>query len=136
MPLKTYLPDGDIDLTALSSPNVEEALARDVLAILKEEEYNENAEFELKDTQFIDAEVFYTLMLYFLMCGDLCWHFFFSEIIFFVACLPTFFYTILCLLCHPLYHTFMCARTRMLDTLMINMPFFEVFLSFPIRFSG
>lgn len=91
MPLKTYLPDGDIDLTALSSPNVEEALARDVLAILKEEEYNENAEFELKDTQFIDAEVFYTLMLYFLMCGDLCWHFFFSEIIFFVACFLHFF---------------------------------------------
>ncbi|KAM7521988.1 hypothetical protein LguiA_011890 [Lonicera macranthoides] len=57
VPLKTYLPDGDIDLTALSSPNVEESLARDVLAVLKEEEYNENAEFELKDTQFIDAEV-------------------------------------------------------------------------------
>jgi hypothetical protein len=57
VPLKTYLPDGDIDLTALSSPNFEESLARDVLAVLKEEEYNQNAEFELRDTQFIDAEV-------------------------------------------------------------------------------
>ncbi|KAK3024390.1 hypothetical protein RJ639_043294 [Escallonia herrerae] len=57
VPLKTYLPDGDIDLTALSSPDVEESLARDVLTVLQREEQNENAEYELKDTQFIDAEV-------------------------------------------------------------------------------
>uniref|UniRef100_A0A5B7AM32 Uncharacterized protein n=1 Tax=Davidia involucrata TaxID=16924 RepID=A0A5B7AM32_DAVIN len=57
VPLKTYLPDGDIDLTALGSPNVEDALARDVLAVLQGEEQNENAEYEVKDTQFIDAEV-------------------------------------------------------------------------------
>ncbi|KAA8543664.1 hypothetical protein F0562_021590 [Nyssa sinensis] len=57
VPLKTYLPDGDIDLTALGSPNVEDALARDVLAVLQEEEQNENAEYEVKDAQFIDAEV-------------------------------------------------------------------------------
>ena len=63
MPLKTYLPDGDIDLTALSSPIVEETLARDVIAVLQGEEQNENAEYEVKDTQFIDAEVFSILML-------------------------------------------------------------------------
>ena len=58
VPLKTYLPDGDIDLTALCSPNVEETLARNVLAVLQVEEQNEDAEYEVKDTQFIDAEVF------------------------------------------------------------------------------
>lgn len=58
MPLKTYLPDGDIDLTALCTPDVEETLARDVLAVLQREEQNANAEYEVKDTQFIDAEVF------------------------------------------------------------------------------
>ncbi|XP_057484694.1 uncharacterized protein LOC130771094 [Actinidia eriantha] len=57
VPLKTYLPDGDIDLTALSSPIVEETLARDVIAVLQGAEQNENAEYEVKDTQFIDAEV-------------------------------------------------------------------------------
>ncbi|CAL5386301.1 unnamed protein product [Camellia sinensis] len=56
VPLKTYLPDGDIDLTALSSPTAEETFARDVLAVLQGEEQNENAEYEVKDTQFIDAE--------------------------------------------------------------------------------
>ncbi|KAL2470908.1 PAP/OAS1 substrate-binding domain superfamily [Abeliophyllum distichum] len=57
VPLKTYLPDGDIDLTALKSLNVEESLARDVLVILQGEQLNENAEYEVKDAQFIDAEV-------------------------------------------------------------------------------
>lgn len=57
MPLKTYLPDGDIDLTILKGPNAGESLAHDVLALLQEEEQNENAEFQVKDTQFIDAEV-------------------------------------------------------------------------------
>ncbi|PSS09551.1 hypothetical protein CEY00_Acc16573 [Actinidia chinensis var. chinensis] len=57
VPLKTYLPDGDIDLTALSSLIVEETLARDVITVLQGEEQNDNAEYEVKDTQFIDAEV-------------------------------------------------------------------------------
>ena len=57
MPLKTYLRDGDIDLTIFSSPYVEEFWASDVLSILQREEQNENAEYEVKDTQFIDAEV-------------------------------------------------------------------------------
>ncbi|KAG5567088.1 hypothetical protein RHGRI_002601 [Rhododendron griersonianum] len=65
VPLKTYLPDGDIDLTALCTPDVEETLARDVLAVLQGEEQNANAEYEVKDTQFIDAEVLYKFLDYF-----------------------------------------------------------------------
>ncbi|KAL8258845.1 hypothetical protein R6Q59_026798 [Mikania micrantha] len=57
VPLKTYLPDGDIDLTVLSTPNLDEHLPREVLRVLQEEEKHGNSEFELKDTQFIDAEV-------------------------------------------------------------------------------
>ncbi|XP_071719771.1 uncharacterized protein [Rutidosis leptorrhynchoides] len=57
VPLKTYLPDGDIDLTVLSTPNLNENLPREVLRVFQEEERNGNTEFEIKDTQFIDAEV-------------------------------------------------------------------------------
>ncbi|KAK4419834.1 hypothetical protein Salat_2396300 [Sesamum alatum] len=57
VPLKTYLPDGDIDLTALKGPNAEGSLPHDVFALLQREEKNENAEYRVKDTQYIDAEV-------------------------------------------------------------------------------
>ncbi|KAJ8506494.1 hypothetical protein OPV22_007380 [Ensete ventricosum] len=57
VPLKTYLPDGDIDLTALSFPNSEDALANDVRSVLQSEEQNKGAEFEVKDVQYINAEV-------------------------------------------------------------------------------
>lgn len=57
VPLKTYLPDGDIDLTILKGPNAEESLPHDVLSLLEAEEQDENAEYHVKDTQFIDAEV-------------------------------------------------------------------------------
>ncbi|KAL3530970.1 hypothetical protein ACH5RR_010292 [Cinchona calisaya] len=57
VPLKTYLPDGDIDLTVFGSPSAEEYWASDVLFVLQREEQNENAEYEVKDTQLIDAEV-------------------------------------------------------------------------------
>ncbi|KAM4095958.1 hypothetical protein ACJW30_08G070600 [Castanea mollissima] len=57
VPLKTYLPDGDIDLTVLSSPSVEDAWVSDVHAVLREEEHNEAARFEVKDVHCIDAEV-------------------------------------------------------------------------------
>ncbi|XP_027330565.1 uncharacterized protein LOC113846460 isoform X2 [Abrus precatorius] len=57
VPLKTYLPDGDIDLTALSYQNVEDGLVSEVHAVLQEEEINEAAEYEVKDVRFIDAEV-------------------------------------------------------------------------------
>ncbi|KAK9153416.1 hypothetical protein Sjap_000896 [Stephania japonica] len=57
VPLKTYLPDGDIDLTALCIQNVEDALASDVRAVLEREEQNKISEFEVKDIQYIHAEV-------------------------------------------------------------------------------
>ncbi|XP_077239142.1 uncharacterized protein LOC143880214 isoform X2 [Tasmannia lanceolata] len=57
VPLKTYLPDGDIDLTAVSNLNVEDALANDVCSVLEGEEQNKAAEFEVKDVQYIHAEV-------------------------------------------------------------------------------
>ncbi|KAG0473573.1 hypothetical protein HPP92_015430 [Vanilla planifolia] len=54
---KTYLPDGDIDLTAIGIPSSEEALASDVRLVLEREEHNKDAEFEVKDVQYIHAEV-------------------------------------------------------------------------------
>ncbi|WCJ20058.1 PAP/OAS1 substrate-binding domain superfamily [Euphorbia peplus] len=55
VPLKTYLPDGDIDLTALSEPNKEEELAREVCNILK---YRETDPYsEVTDVRYIDAQV-------------------------------------------------------------------------------
>ncbi|XP_062094715.1 uncharacterized protein LOC133800703 [Humulus lupulus] len=57
VPLKTYLPDGDIDLTAFGGLNVEEALANDVCSVLEREEKNSAAEFVVKDVQLIRAEV-------------------------------------------------------------------------------
>ncbi|XP_073024512.1 uncharacterized protein [Primulina eburnea] len=57
VPLKTYLPDGDIDLTVLRDPGACESLADDVLAILRGEEQNGNSEYQINGIQFIGAEV-------------------------------------------------------------------------------
>ncbi|KAJ9167467.1 hypothetical protein P3X46_022118 [Hevea brasiliensis] len=57
VPLKTYLPDGDIDLTAICSPAVEDALVTDVHAVLRREERSKDAPYEVKDVHCIDAEV-------------------------------------------------------------------------------
>ncbi|XP_042966086.1 uncharacterized protein LOC122299713 isoform X3 [Carya illinoinensis] len=58
VPLKTYLPDGDIDLTAFSqNQNMKETWAHQVRDILENEEKNENAEFHVKEVQYIQAEV-------------------------------------------------------------------------------
>ncbi|XP_042437685.1 uncharacterized protein LOC122023577 isoform X1 [Zingiber officinale] len=57
VPLKTYLPDGDIDLTAIGYPNSEDALANDVWSVLDGEERFKDAEFSVKDVQCINAEV-------------------------------------------------------------------------------
>lgn len=53
-PLKTYLPDGDIDLTIICQQNMEEDLARSLCSILKGEE---GSEFQVKDVQYIHAQV-------------------------------------------------------------------------------
>lgn len=58
VPLKTYLPDGDIDLTVFSNNlSLKDNWASKVEEILKSEENNENAEFHVKDIQYIKAEV-------------------------------------------------------------------------------
>ncbi|XP_050112115.1 uncharacterized protein LOC126590671 isoform X2 [Malus sylvestris] len=57
VPLKTYLPDGDIDMTVFGSANIDEVFATDVYAIMKGEENNEASPFHVKDVHYIDAEV-------------------------------------------------------------------------------
>ncbi|KAI3818515.1 hypothetical protein L1987_12324 [Smallanthus sonchifolius] len=58
VPLKTYLPDGDIDLTAFSNnPALKDSWASEVRDMLETEEKNENAEFRVKEVQYIQAEV-------------------------------------------------------------------------------
>ncbi|TVU31824.1 hypothetical protein EJB05_23525 [Eragrostis curvula] len=57
VPLKTYLPDGDIDLSTFGSAISDENLANEVHAILLSEEQSKSSEFEVKDVQLINAEV-------------------------------------------------------------------------------
>ncbi|KAJ4956694.1 hypothetical protein NE237_013477 [Protea cynaroides] len=58
VPLKTYLPDGDIDLTAFSkNQNLKDTWATEVRDMLENEEKSENAEFHVKEVQYIQAEV-------------------------------------------------------------------------------
>ncbi|KAK3135980.1 hypothetical protein QOZ80_5BG0426170 [Eleusine coracana subsp. coracana] len=57
VPLKTYLPDGDIDLTAFGPASSDENLAHEIHTILLSEEQKKNTEFEVKDVQLINAEV-------------------------------------------------------------------------------
>lgn len=56
--MKTYLPDGDIDLTAFSNnQNLKDSWANQVRDMLQNEEKNEHAEFRVKEVQYIQAEV-------------------------------------------------------------------------------
>ncbi|XP_062182543.1 uncharacterized protein LOC133886747 isoform X2 [Phragmites australis] len=57
VPLKTYLPDGDIDLTTFGSAASDENLANEVFVILESEERRKDSEFEVKDVQYINAQV-------------------------------------------------------------------------------
>ncbi|KAH9732317.1 NTP transf 2 domain-containing protein [Citrus sinensis] len=58
VPLKTYLPDGDIDLTAFSdNQTLKDTWAHQVRDMLENEEKNEHAEFRVKEVQYIQAEV-------------------------------------------------------------------------------
>jgi hypothetical protein len=64
VPLKTYLPDGDIDVTAFShSEELKEIWANLVRDALELEEKNENAEFRVKEVQYIQAEVLFFCMV-------------------------------------------------------------------------
>ncbi|XP_007011348.2 PREDICTED: uncharacterized protein LOC18587491 isoform X1 [Theobroma cacao] len=56
VPLKTFLPDGDIDLTALSHRKAEQKeLARDICSILQND--RQDSEFLVQDVQYISAQV-------------------------------------------------------------------------------
>uniref|UniRef100_A0A7C9ADX9 Uncharacterized protein n=1 Tax=Opuntia streptacantha TaxID=393608 RepID=A0A7C9ADX9_OPUST len=58
VPLKTYLPDGDIDLTVFSEDQyLKDTWAKEVRDMLEREEKNEHAEFQVKEVQYIQAEV-------------------------------------------------------------------------------
>ncbi|GAB2217450.1 hypothetical protein Drorol1_Dr00000641 [Drosera rotundifolia] len=58
VPLKTYLPDGDIDVTTLcENQTLKETWASLVRDMLESEEKNESAEFHVKEVQYIQAEV-------------------------------------------------------------------------------
>ncbi|CAI0431348.1 unnamed protein product [Linum tenue] len=53
VPLKTYLPDGDIDLTILSHQNTEEGMAEGVSDILQGHEHD--PKFDVKNVQYIEV---------------------------------------------------------------------------------
>lgn len=55
VPLKTYLPDGDIDLSAIGA-NTHDFI-KDIASLLESEGKNSSAEFVVKDVQLIGAEV-------------------------------------------------------------------------------
>jgi hypothetical protein len=57
VPLKTYLPDGDIDITVPSNTWLNSSLIDDVRYLLNSEMENPDAEFEVKGLHFIDADV-------------------------------------------------------------------------------
>ncbi|KAI5056702.1 hypothetical protein GOP47_0028520 [Adiantum capillus-veneris] len=58
VPLKTYLPDGDIDLTAFSShQELRDSWALDVQTILEQELQRKDTDFTVSDVQCIHAEV-------------------------------------------------------------------------------
>ncbi|GJN31401.1 hypothetical protein PR202_gb19796 [Eleusine coracana subsp. coracana] len=65
VPLKTYLPDGDIDLTILGNTSHDSTLVNDVYCILDSEDQNNDTEFEVKDLDQINAEVLYRFLEYF-----------------------------------------------------------------------
>jgi hypothetical protein len=56
--LKTYLPDGDIDLTVFGINQIlPETFIPRILQKLESEINNESAKFRVKEVQFIQAEV-------------------------------------------------------------------------------
>jgi hypothetical protein len=70
--LKTYLPDGDIDVAAFgNSEELKDIWANLVRDVLEREEKSENAEFRVKEVQYIQAEccfLYGSLILSFSFC--------------------------------------------------------------------
>lgn len=57
VPLRTYLPDGDVDITILTNNDLDSNFIQDVCCMLAVEQSNEKAEFVLKEIQYINARV-------------------------------------------------------------------------------
>ncbi|KAF8714759.1 hypothetical protein HU200_027284 [Digitaria exilis] len=57
VPLRTYLPDGDVDITVLGNTWLNSTFIDDVRSVLESEQENCDAEFKLTDLHFINAEV-------------------------------------------------------------------------------
>lgn len=57
-PLNTYLPHGDIDLTAITSQNNDEDMTKSVCHLLKSEELKA-ADFLVEDVHYIPAQVLF-----------------------------------------------------------------------------
>ncbi|CAN6176660.1 unnamed protein product [Urochloa humidicola] len=55
--LRTYLPDGDVDITVLGNTWLNSTFIEDVRRVLESEQDNCDAEFKLTGLQFINAEV-------------------------------------------------------------------------------
>ena len=66
VPLKTYLPDGDIDLTVLTKRNMEDEFFEKLYDTLKSEEGK--SEFHITDVQFIPAQVCLFISFWLWLC--------------------------------------------------------------------
>ncbi|KAI3806252.1 hypothetical protein L1987_22151 [Smallanthus sonchifolius] len=73
VPLKTYLPQGDIDLTVVSIHDWECNLPREVYDIFLAKQLLGNGEFEFKEIRFIDAEVVKTCCVRDRLDGEGLW---------------------------------------------------------------
>uniref|UniRef100_A0A453AP31 Polymerase nucleotidyl transferase domain-containing protein n=4 Tax=Triticinae TaxID=1648030 RepID=A0A453AP31_AEGTS len=56
VPLKTYLPDGDVDITIITNTNLDDSFVQDVCCLLAAEQSSDDAEFALRDIQVINAK--------------------------------------------------------------------------------
>lgn len=71
VPLKTYLPDRDIELGAFSDDQtLKDTWAHLVRDMLENEEKNEHAEFRVKEVQYIQAEVSFIVLWFSKDCGS------------------------------------------------------------------
>lgn len=66
VPLKTYLPDGDIDLTVLTKQNMGDDFYGQLCSMLQSEE--RESEFLATDVQFIPAQVCLFISFWFGFC--------------------------------------------------------------------
>jgi hypothetical protein len=57
VPLKTYLPDGDIDLTIVGDPHLKDTWANAVRSALEKAERSQDGNFRVENVQYINAEV-------------------------------------------------------------------------------